>query len=68
MEFLTDQAQLILLRLFQGLGLFPVGAGVLHIGVEHQAEEIVAQIVVFASDYPGAAAGLEIGQASAGDA
>lgn len=54
LQLTTDEVQFSLLRRFEGLRLFPVSAGILHVGVKHSAEEIVAEIVMLFANNPGA--------------
>jgi len=42
LKFTADQIQFSLLRVIESFRVFPVRAGILHIRVEHAAEQIVA--------------------------
>ena len=53
LQFAADEIQLSLLGGLEALRLFPVTAGILHIGIKHPAEEIVAKVVVLFTDNPG---------------
>ena len=68
LQLTADEIQLILLRGFEGLRLFPVTAGILHVGIQHPAEKIVAEVIVLFADNPGAFFTLQVKQASACDA
>ena len=68
LQFLANQTQFILLGFFEGCRLFPVGAGVLHEGIQHAAEQIVTEVVVLFAHDPRPLFALQIEQTGGGDA
>ena len=68
LQLLADHFQLGLLRLLQRVSVFPIAAGILHIGIEHRTEQIVTDIVMLLTHLPGAFTRLTVKQPGIGDA